>query len=1611
MISSVSYAGVQISEFMASNKTTLATAQGLYEDWIEIRNASGAAVDLGGWYLTDDSADLRKWRFPSTTLTAALPVGGYLVVFADGSVNSLVLGQLHANFKLSTGGEYLALVEPDGETVAYQYQPTFPAQTTDKSYGIDAGTGAQVYFNSATPGTANAQAIADAVTFSAVSRTFTTAFNLVLSVASPATTTIRYTLDGSVPTSASTAYGAPIPISATTRIRARSFRTGLSDGPVRSETFFLLASDAATFASEIPVVVIDNFGAGEIPLPESLTRQTSQMMIFEPVNGLTSLTSTPTVTSRAGIRRRGESSLRSTASKPNISVEAWGEVDEEGKAVSPLGMPADSDWVLYAPWTIDTAMIRNPFIYEVSNQAGQYAVRTRFVEVFLNHGGGSITRAGDYYGVYVLMEKIKRSSDRVDVAKLPSGATTEPDITGGYIWKMDKAEAVDDVDNFAAAGKSLPTAAGQRVLQYVEPGGDDLTAVQKTWFTGHLDAIHALVPNGNYESMIDVKAFADHHILNVFTNNADGLTASTFYHKDRKGLVKMGPIWDFDRSMGCDNDSRASNPEVWSLAADQLYFFQGSGSLWFRSLALSDPDFWMLWVDRWQAMRNGPLSDAAMSERIERYRTEIGPAALRNYAKWTSVLSASAWSGKVDVMKNHVLTRAQWIDNQLIDPPTFSHAGGLVAPGFQLSITGPQTKYFTVNGSDPRASGGSPVGTPYTAPITITTNTLVRSRAGSGIAFVNAPSTWPWSPVTEAMFVVAPDPLAITEVMYHPRSASGVAEAGFSTSDFEFVEIQNTGNTPCNLAGVQLLEGVNFDFTQVGGSVSLGAGAYGVVVANLAAFKARYPDWATRNILGEFTGSLSDTGERLLLGYNTANVIALADFDFENDWYPSTSNEGFSLVLRNPQSSAATWDAKEAWQPSSAPGGSPGMANPPLPYPQGAVVINEVLTHQDLDNPGDWIELHNTTSASIDIGGWFLSDSPGDLRKFTIPSGTQIPANGYIVFNEYNHFGAFFALSERGEAVYLSAGSAGALAVPAYREFQAFGAQDRNVTFGRHPRADGSIAFTAQAAPSVGVANSGPRIGPLVIEEIMYHPPVGSHESIKIRNASATDVQLYDPANPTNVWEVTGIDFEFPTGTLLGPNQTLLLVRDTITPAAFRVTNQVPLSVSIFSYTGALDDDSDTLVLRKPGSPDAGSGYVPRIVVEEVKYHDSAPWPLAAGGSGKALGRINSAAFADDAANWQSVNSSYGPATFSLAVISGTGDGSYTVGSVVPIQADAPASNQKFVKWIGNVTAVSNVNNPSATVTVPASNLTITALYSTETPFIADNAIWKYHDQGQNLGTAWRSASYNVAAWPSGAAQLGYGDGGEATVLGYGGVSNNKYITTYFRREFTANTGSGLSDLSLELLRDDGAVVYLNGQEVVRDNMPTGVIDYLTTAFATTDGSNETTYFSFPLQPAAFVNGVNTIAVEIHQKTATSSDISFALRLKGFQSTNEALLDGDADGIYDVWEITHFGSTEAAVPGADSDGDGISNSAEFVAGTLPGDSNSWFRIQSIVRLAPASYQLNWTAVPGRRYSVYWTDDLRNPFVAIASNLVTGTFVDTLHPTAESGFYRVGVALD
>ncbi|MTI22887.1 T9SS type A sorting domain-containing protein [Fulvivirga sp. RKSG066] len=166
---------------------------------------------------------------------------------------------------------------------------------------------------------------------------------------------------------------------------------------------------------------------------------------------------------------------------------------------------------------------------------------------------------------------------------------------------------------------------------------------------------------------------------------------------------------------------------------------------------------------------------------------------------------------------------------------------------------------------------------------------------------------------------------------------------------------------------------------------------------------------------------------------------------------------------------------------------------------------------------------------------------------------------------------------------------------------------------------------------------------------------------------------------------------------------------------------------------------------------------------------------------------------------------------------------------------------------------------------------------------VSKQSTWNYLDDGSNQGTAWRNPSFNDSGWASGAGVLGYGDS-QSTVVSFGGDANNKHETTYFRHSFTVPDASIYSSLTINLLRDDGAVVYLNGTEVLRDNMPAGAITFTTLAPGTITGEDEDNYNSFNVSSASLVNGANVLAVEIHQRAVNSSDISFDMEVIGIEN-------------------------------------------------------------------------------------------------------------------------------
>lgn len=315
------------------------------------------------------------------------------------------------------------------------------------------------------------------------------------------------------------------------------------------------------------------------------------------------------------------------------------------------------------------------------------------------------------------------------------------------------------------------------------------------------------------------------------------------------------------------------------------------------------------------------------------------------------------------------------------------------------------------------------------------------------------------------------------------------------------------------------------------------------------------------------------------------------------------------------------------------------------------IVINEILAHAHAE-ASDWIELYNVSGIPVDIGGWFLSDKENELDRYRIPANTIVDPCGYVVLYETVHFGnpldpgakSPFAFSENGDAAYLYSGDD-----PNFPEClvsELFGASETSYSFGRHLKSTGTYNFITMSEPTPGKPNAYPHVGPVVIDEIMYHPAANADaEYIELLNISNGPVTLFDFASrePWRLVDDSGIAFSFPTGIPLtiGPGQHVLLVRDL---AAVQQCYQVPVGAIVVNWgTGRLANQGEKLQLLKPGDvDDLGIRYW--IEVDRVAYSDGShgegfpggidPWPPAADGEGPSLNRLFPSRYGNDPNNW-----------------------------------------------------------------------------------------------------------------------------------------------------------------------------------------------------------------------------------------------------------------------------------------------------------------------------------------------------------------------------------------
>lgn len=318
------------------------------------------------------------------------------------------------------------------------------------------------------------------------------------------------------------------------------------------------------------------------------------------------------------------------------------------KKVSIMGMPKENDWILNG-LAYDSSLIRDYISYTLFRQMGGYATRTQYCEVVIN---------GVYNGLYILQEKIKDDSNRVNVEKIIETAATGTALTGGYITKADKIDVDDPLAWWMESYTGYPVS-----FIHVLPKPEDVTTAQQLYISNEFNRLAETSQAGNadfatgYPSIIDIPTFVDFMIINELSANVDAYQFSTYFHKDIGGKLRAGPVWDFNFSFGSDLADRST--------ADQWQFSNGDneGAKFWKDL-FNEPTFRCHFARRWRELTHEgqPLHYASLNALINQTMLLISDAAVREQETWTTVPD---FAGEVNALKYWLLMRMNWINGNI----------------------------------------------------------------------------------------------------------------------------------------------------------------------------------------------------------------------------------------------------------------------------------------------------------------------------------------------------------------------------------------------------------------------------------------------------------------------------------------------------------------------------------------------------------------------------------------------------------------------------------------------------------------------------------------------------------------------------------------------------------------------------------------------------------------------------------------------------------------------------------------------------------------------------------------------------------------------------------
>ena len=417
---------------------------------------------------------------------------------------------------------------------------------------------------------------------------------------------------------------------------------------------------ASAIDSNLPLILINT--QGQTILDGS--KITAKMSLINNSTGINNVNDTIfEYNGFIGIDTRGSSSLM--FDKKSFNVETR-DATGANLNVSLIGLPTENDWVLYAPYS-DKTLMRNVLVYNLGNLTGRWSPHTRFCELYVN---------SEYRGVYVLMEKIKRDKNRVNIASLKPEDISGDQLSGGYILKIDRPDSGAWISPYKARNdiQDVP-------ISYVDPKFEDLVPQQRTYikdyvtgFENALRGVNYKDPNIGYRAYVNMQSFVDYYILNEICRNLDAYRLSTFFYKDKDskgGKITMGPFWDYDISLGNADFFNAGSTIGWVV--DGL----GNGDqygipFWWDKLN-TDPYFKSELKKRWNELRSDKFSNLNINKSIDSCSVLLTNAEQRNFQKfnilntyvWPNNYIGGTYANEVIYLKNWIKNRFTWMDSQI----------------------------------------------------------------------------------------------------------------------------------------------------------------------------------------------------------------------------------------------------------------------------------------------------------------------------------------------------------------------------------------------------------------------------------------------------------------------------------------------------------------------------------------------------------------------------------------------------------------------------------------------------------------------------------------------------------------------------------------------------------------------------------------------------------------------------------------------------------------------------------------------------------------------------------------------------------------------------------